>query len=210
MLYLISSLSDSCQSVGTRFAYDTAVYKSGELVPISPMITINLYLKSQNIDDARIAIIQQLQTLTGVAKGLTRTNDTIFVLDDDDNPAEDAKMRLAREDPLMARLRELMLDVAHRVFEVWSTDASVSDVSLSTHKQRPKLTTHPDHERFHQSYHLPTFGRDHHFSSGRPVVGARMCSGPTPANCCLAVTSERSPSAIGSTASLSDYLDVVT
>jgi hypothetical protein len=85
--------------------------------------------------------------LTGVAKGLTRTNDSLFVLDDDDGPAEDAKMQLAREDPIMLRLRELMLDAIRRVFEAWSTDAGVSDVSLlAGGQQRAGFTIHPDHE----------------------------------------------------------------
>jgi hypothetical protein len=50
---------------------------------------------------------------------------------DDDNLVEDENMRRAREDPRMTRLRNAVLDAVRRVFEGWSMDASVSDVSPS-------------------------------------------------------------------------------
>ncbi|VDB95428.1 unnamed protein product [Peniophora sp. CBMAI 1063] len=75
-------------------------------------------------DDSRTLTIAQLQTLSGVAKGLTRAND-VFDLDDDGE--EDPHITRARQDDRMVRLREKMLAAIRAIIEVWSTDAGVSD-----------------------------------------------------------------------------------
>lgn len=79
-------------------------------------------------DESRILAIVQLQTLSGVAKGLTRAND-VFDLDDDGE--EDPLIMRARQDERMVRLREQMLEAIRVIIDVWSTDAGVSDVRAS-------------------------------------------------------------------------------
>lgn len=75
--------------------------------------------------------IVQLQTLSGVAKGLTRTADSLLIIDE--TPAERAeaeRLRRARDEYRMVKLRESLFTAVRSAFELWSTDASVSDVSL--------------------------------------------------------------------------------
>lgn len=76
-------------------------------------------------DESRTLAIVQLQTLSGVAKGLTRAND-VFDLDDDGD--EDPLIMRARQDPRMVQLREQMLEAVRSTINVWSTDAGISDV----------------------------------------------------------------------------------
>lgn len=73
-------------------------------------------------------IIIQLQTLSGVAKGLTRTADSLFFDESPTEQLETGRMARAREDPRMVRLRDSMLSAIGTTLEYWSTDASVSDV----------------------------------------------------------------------------------
>ena len=73
-------------------------------------------------------IIIQLQTLSGVAKGLTRTADSLFF---DESPTEQlqtGRMERARADPRMVKLRDDMFSAISTTLEYWSTDAGVSDV----------------------------------------------------------------------------------
>lgn len=80
-------------------------------------------------DESRTLAIVQLQTLSGVAKGLTRAND-VFDLDDDGD--EDPLIMRARQDPRMVQLREQMLEAVRSTINVWSTDAGISDVRHTT------------------------------------------------------------------------------
>lgn len=73
-------------------------------------------------------IIIQLQTLSGVAKGLTRTADSLFFDESPTEQLETGRMARAREDPRMVRLRDSVLSAISTTLEYWSTDASVSDV----------------------------------------------------------------------------------
>ena len=70
--------------------------------------------------------IQQLQTLTSVAKGLTRNGNPI--LTDDANPEVEEQMQRARDDPRALRLRDDMMNANRAAVELWSSDAGVSDV----------------------------------------------------------------------------------
>ena len=75
--------------------------------------------------------IVQLQTLSGVSKGLTRTADSLLIIDETPAEREEAERLLrARDDYRMAKLRESLFEAVRGTFELWSTDASVSDVSL--------------------------------------------------------------------------------
>ena len=74
---------------------------------------------------------QQLQIITGVARGLTRTNDSLLIFDDSpDTKEESERMRRAREDPRVVQLRESILDSIRKTVDLWSTDASIGYVSL--------------------------------------------------------------------------------
>lgn len=82
-------------------------------------------------EEARTVAIVQLQTLSGVAKGLTRTADSLLIIDETPAEREEAeRLRQAREDYRMVKLRENLFAAVRSTFELWSTDASVSDVSL--------------------------------------------------------------------------------
>jgi len=75
--------------------------------------------------------IQQLQILSGVAKGLTRTSDPTGF---ENSPvAEELEsMQRARDDIRVVRLREEMLRAIQGAVELWSTDAEVSEVCSCT------------------------------------------------------------------------------
>ena len=72
---------------------------------------------------------QQLQTLSGVAKGLTRITDAAGF---EASPAVDEveRMERARDDIRMVQLREHMLHAIQGAVELWSTDAGISEVRL--------------------------------------------------------------------------------
>lgn len=78
--------------------------------------------------------MNELQALTGCAKGLTSQNETFFSADeeDDDNDvaAERERMERARSHPDMIKLRDAIALALSRTVDVWSTDASVSDVRV--------------------------------------------------------------------------------
>ncbi len=81
-------------------------------------------------EETRALVVQQLQTIAGVARGLTRTNDSLLIFDDSpDMKQETERMRRARQDPRVVRLRDAILDATRRTVDLWCTDASVSDVS---------------------------------------------------------------------------------
>ena len=76
--------------------------------------------------------VQQLETLTGVARGLTRVTDSLLAQDDSpDVQAAMREMEQARADPRVAKLREALLSGIRSAVELWATDATVSDVSLA-------------------------------------------------------------------------------
>lgn len=84
--------------------------------------------------------IQQLETLSGVAKGLTRSTDGILIFSEED-PETQVKldeMARAREDVRMVKLRDAIFVAVRGAVDRWSTDAEVSHVSflfnISTHK----------------------------------------------------------------------------
>jgi hypothetical protein len=79
-------------------------------------------------DESRAVTIIQLHTLTGVAKGLTRTADSLFY---DESPTEQlqtGELARAREDPRILKLRNTIFSAISTTLEYWSTDAAVSDV----------------------------------------------------------------------------------
>ncbi|PCH43249.1 ARM repeat-containing protein [Wolfiporia cocos MD-104 SS10] len=100
-------------------------------VIVSPVVVkLHEALQSTSLppEEARAIVITQLETVSGVARGLTRTNDSILVLDDPSEVSEESKqLRHARDDPRMASLRERLLAAIKGAVERWCTDAMVSD-----------------------------------------------------------------------------------
>ncbi|KAH8077079.1 ARM repeat-containing protein [Cristinia sonorae] len=98
------------------------------LSPVVAKLFEALQSSNELPDEARSMAIEQLFIISGVAKGLTRTADSLLISDDSpDVKAQMEKMRLAREDPKTVRLREVILDALRRTADLWSTDASVCD-----------------------------------------------------------------------------------
>ena len=76
--------------------------------------------------------MQQLQALTGVAKGLTRISDSLLAIDDSAEALEEMeRLTRARGDVRMTGLRDLLMQAITLTVELWSTDASVGDVGVS-------------------------------------------------------------------------------
>lgn len=99
-------------------------------------------------DETRTSIIFHLETLSGVAKGLTRTSDSLNVLEDDSDPdsqCESEIVKAAREDPRAAKLRENIYDVIRGVVEIWSLDAAVSHVRYLQSRSRVLRSNMTEH-----------------------------------------------------------------
>ncbi|KJA24831.1 hypothetical protein HYPSUDRAFT_65152 [Hypholoma sublateritium FD-334 SS-4] len=80
-------------------------------------------------DEARASTIFQLETLAGVAKGLTRSSDSLSGLEDDSDPDsqhESEVVKLARQDPRSTKLRENIFSATRAVVEMWPADAAIS------------------------------------------------------------------------------------
>ncbi|KAI0791113.1 ARM repeat-containing protein [Abortiporus biennis] len=93
-------------------------------------------------DEARCIAVQQLLTIAGVARGLTRVNDTLLIFDDSpENQTEYQQMKQAREDPRVVRLRDAILNGIRRTIDLWSTDASISDAISDLYKAITALPT---------------------------------------------------------------------
>ncbi|KAF8637543.1 hypothetical protein AX17_002750 [Amanita inopinata Kibby_2008] len=78
-------------------------------------------------EEARSMAILHLETLSGIAKGLTRLSEDVFVTED--NPAlqvELEKIRKARDDLRMIKLRDDIYGTLRSVVDIWSTDASIN------------------------------------------------------------------------------------
>ncbi|KAI9431177.1 ARM repeat-containing protein [Lactarius indigo] len=94
--------------------------------PVVAKLFQALQSSSQIPEEARELAIQQLQILSGVAKGLTRTSDAAGF---ENSPVTEEleRMQRARDDIRVVRLREEMLRAIQGAVELWSTDAEVSE-----------------------------------------------------------------------------------
>lgn len=75
--------------------------------------------------------ILHLETLSGVARGLTRTSDVLLAYED--NPEaqfESEQIERARQDLRMITMREGIFAAIRSVVDLWSTDASISQVRM--------------------------------------------------------------------------------
>jgi hypothetical protein len=112
-------------------------------------------------------------------------------------------MRLARADPRVIRLRDLMLAAVRRVFETWSTDASVSDVRLPINAARLLLKPVSDYERFCQGCHVLAVRRYYHLLAGSTPARARLCCSSATTHCHMVVIGQCLACPAGSAATLS-------
>ncbi|KZT68569.1 ARM repeat-containing protein [Daedalea quercina L-15889] len=98
------------------------------LNPVVAKLHEVLQSPTQLPEEARAIAIQQLVTVTGVAKGLTRTTDSLLIIDETPEAQEENKQMVqARDDPRMSRLREGLLAAIRRLVDFWTEDAIVSD-----------------------------------------------------------------------------------
>ncbi|TFK33337.1 armadillo-type protein [Crucibulum laeve] len=98
---------------------------------VNPIILkLDMALQSSSVlpDEARAMAILQLETLAGIAKGLTRTTEGLFVLEDEtpEATAEMDKINTAREDLRMIKLRESIFAGIRSVVDLWSSDAGIN------------------------------------------------------------------------------------
>ncbi|TFK19652.1 ARM repeat-containing protein [Coprinopsis marcescibilis] len=78
-------------------------------------------------DEARNAVILQLEILSGIAKGLTRTNESLYYDEESaETVSETEQIKIAREDPRIVKLREDIFVSIRNVVEIWSVDAEIS------------------------------------------------------------------------------------
>lgn len=95
--------------------------------PIIQKLGSALQLSSTLPEEARNLTILQLEVLSGVAKGLTRTADGILEIDDDHAAKIEAeKINIAREDPRALKLRDNIFSCIRSVVDLWSTDAGIN------------------------------------------------------------------------------------
>ncbi|KAI0076848.1 ARM repeat-containing protein [Panus rudis PR-1116 ss-1] len=112
------------------------------LTPVVAKLFEALQSSAQLPEEARAVAIQQLMTITGVARGLTRTVDSLLIFDESPEvQAEAQRMQQARNDPRVVRLREAILDAICRTVDLWSTDASISSALSDLFKAITALPT---------------------------------------------------------------------
>ncbi|EJD43963.1 ARM repeat-containing protein [Auricularia subglabra TFB-10046 SS5] len=102
------------------------------ITPVVGKLVQALSNSSASPDEARLLCMNELQALTGCAKGLTSQTDLWLDGEDEDGELEKEResMTQARADPRMVALRDAVAQALSRTVDVWSTDAGVSD-SLS-------------------------------------------------------------------------------
>ncbi|KAG6828197.1 hypothetical protein H0H92_008816 [Tricholoma furcatifolium] len=98
--------------------------------PIVRKLADALQSSSSVPDEAHTIIINELETLSGVAKGLTRSTDGLVILGerDSESQAQLEAMERAREDPRAVNLRKYISNTLEGVLSVWCTDAGISAV----------------------------------------------------------------------------------
>ncbi|KAG6853078.1 hypothetical protein C0991_007008 [Blastosporella zonata] len=96
--------------------------------PIVGKLAEALQSSSSLPEEALVIIINQLETLSGVAKGLTRSSDGLVILGERDSETQTQveAMERAREDPRAVNLRRYISETLDGVVRLWSTDAGIS------------------------------------------------------------------------------------
>ncbi|KAG6875593.1 hypothetical protein C0992_003155, partial [Termitomyces sp. T32_za158] len=100
--------------------------------PIARKLAEALQSSSSLPDESRTIIILELETLSGLAKGLTRTTDGLVILGERDSESDASleTMQRAKEEPRVVNLRKNISDTLEAVVNIWSTDAGISSCNL--------------------------------------------------------------------------------
>lgn len=111
-----------------------ALQSASQVCPDALVLCSNYKLTCVQLpDEARAMAVEELETLTGVARGLTRVTDSLLALDDSpEMQAAIEEMARARQDPRVLKLRDGIMSAIRAAVELWSTDAAVCDVSICT------------------------------------------------------------------------------
>jgi hypothetical protein len=90
------------------------------------------FLIASNIqapEAARTIAMQQMETLTACANGLTPSEEDMFDLDPEDTVSTSLALELSRQHADVAKLRGGILQAVSRVIEIWGADVEVASVS---------------------------------------------------------------------------------
>lgn len=161
---------------------------------LTPSIRHHMYVQSQFReyhlyqrhfqlpDEARVVVHMQLQTLSGVAKGLTRATDSSLGFDESpQEKAEVERMQRAREDVRMIKLRESMFSLIRSAVDLWSTDASITGVCATTVvPSRSLIFFYTGPQRSFQIDNMSTSGYHAHISPRWSPTGIGLSRITTP------------------------------
>jgi hypothetical protein len=91
--------------------------------------------------------MQQLETLTACANGLTPSDEDMFDLEPEETALTSRALETCRQDERLVRLREGILQTVSKVIEIWGADVEVASVSVVSYDvlvpQRLILVTRP-------------------------------------------------------------------
>jgi len=136
-------------------------------------------------------MIVQLQTLTGISKGLTCTTDSLLVLEESAaDQAEAERLQRARDDYRMVKLREDIFGAFRTTIEIWSGDASVSDVRTALLSFVPCCDAGIVPRRPHSFHHVPTIRYYTTLTTRWSAFGVDLHRLSGALNGCLAITCE--------------------
>lgn len=74
--------------------------------------------------------MQQLETLTACANGLTPSDEDMFDLEPEETASTSRALEMCRQDSRLVRLREGILQTVSKVIEIWGADVEVASVSV--------------------------------------------------------------------------------
>lgn len=136
-------------------------------------------------------MIVQLQTLTGISKGLTRTTDSLLILEESSaDQAEAERLQRARDDYRMVKLREDIFGAFRSTIEFWSGDASVSDVRTVPLSSVSSCDAGLGPRRPHSFHYVPTIRYHITLPTRWTAFGVDLHRLSGPLNGCLAITRE--------------------
>lgn len=81
------------------------------------------------MEEAKNSAVQQLQTITACAKGMTQSTDVLFALDEPPPLVEELeRVERARQTPQIVQLRQSISQCIQDMMNLWSGDATAADV----------------------------------------------------------------------------------
>jgi hypothetical protein len=87
------------------------------------------YHPLQAPDAAKTIAMQQLETLTACANGLTPSDEDMFDLEPEETASTSRALETCRQDERLVKLREGILQTVSKVIEIWGADVEVASVS---------------------------------------------------------------------------------